>query len=163
MKNEARRREQRVAENFSAIEIAPKISQITGLYCSKIRTFTLGPGARWAVYRGSQTCTQSQLIPTKRWVQQCPTSTPPFRNGLHPGQGRKFVHAIHDNYYLTKVWVFKISKRVFLLQTLWLLTAQGTFFCPEREGLNLSLVILHSHLGVIFDTSLALGQHCVNM
>ena len=46
-KNEARRQEQRGAENFSAIEIAPKISQITGLYCSKIRTFTQGPGARW--------------------------------------------------------------------------------------------------------------------
>ena len=45
-KNEARRQEQRGAENFSAIEIAPKISQITGLYCSKIRTFTQGPGAR---------------------------------------------------------------------------------------------------------------------
>ena len=49
-KNEARRQEQRGAENFSAIEIAPKISQITGLYCSKIRTFTQGPGARWEVY-----------------------------------------------------------------------------------------------------------------
>ena len=46
MKNEARRQEQRGAENFSAIEIAPKISQITGLYCSKICTFTQGPGAR---------------------------------------------------------------------------------------------------------------------
>ena len=46
-KNEARRQEQRGAENFSAIEIAPKISQITGLYCSKIRTFTQRPGARW--------------------------------------------------------------------------------------------------------------------
>ena len=48
-KNEARRQEQRGAENFSAIEIAPKISQITGLYCSKIRTFTQGPGARCAM------------------------------------------------------------------------------------------------------------------
>ena len=48
MKNEARRQEQRGAENFSAIEIAPKISQITWLYCSKIRTFTQGPGARWS-------------------------------------------------------------------------------------------------------------------
>ena len=70
--------------------------------------------------------------------------------GLHPWQGRKHVHAIHDNYYLTKVWVFKISKRVFLLQTLWLSAAQGTFFFPEREGLNLSLLILHSHLGFNF-------------
>ena len=52
-KNEARRQEQRGAENFSAIEIAPKISQITGLYCSKIRTFTQGPGARCLVFRSS--------------------------------------------------------------------------------------------------------------
>ena len=99
-----------------------------------------------AKYWGSPPCTQSQLIPTKSWVQQYPTSPPSFKNGLHPWQGRKLVHAIHDTYYLTKVWVFKISKRAFLLQNLWLLTAQGTFFFPKREGLNISLLILHSHL-----------------
>ena len=46
LKYQAWRQEQRRPENFFVIEIAPKISQITGLYCSKIRTFTQGPGAR---------------------------------------------------------------------------------------------------------------------
>ena len=46
LKNEARRQEQRGPENFSVIEIVPKFSQNPVLHCSKIRTFTQGPGTR---------------------------------------------------------------------------------------------------------------------
>ena len=49
IKNEARRQEQRGPENFSVIEIAPKISQILVLHCSKIRTFTQGLEAKCRV------------------------------------------------------------------------------------------------------------------
>ena len=45
---------------------------------------------------------------------------------------------------------FQNFKACFLLQTLWLSTAQGTFVFPARKGLDLSLLILHSHLGFNF-------------
>ena len=50
------------AENFSVIEIAPKISQILVLHCSKIRTFTQGPGVRWPPFPQCQPINHTMTI-----------------------------------------------------------------------------------------------------
>ena len=106
-KNEARRQEQRGAENFSAIEIAPKISQITGLYCSKIRTFTQGPGARCPATHDALTFTFSNTS-----LSLLTFSHPAFDQ---PGTGYVMIYSIFFRFFAlhmhdTQAFLLKIPQ-----------------------------------------------------